>query len=164
MATQLTDQDVFVSNTNPTTNVNPKVVGALWINYITGKVYVCKSNMHNSNVWILANPDIIIPDPKIGEKWFTYQMGVERKLNITYTNPYDYYIMVSVNWSTGRSGGEVHAYVNNIHVSTGTYSNFTWPTVTFLIPPKANYRLASTNEMVLVNNEAALWSELRNTR
>lgn len=49
---QLTASDIFTDSRDPGTNVNPKVLGSLWINYTTGEQFVCKDNTLNKNVWV----------------------------------------------------------------------------------------------------------------
>lgn len=49
---QLTASDIFTDSRDPGTNVNPKVLGSLWINYNTGEQFVCKDNTLNKNVWV----------------------------------------------------------------------------------------------------------------
>lgn len=133
MATQLTDQDVFVSNTNPTTNVNPKVVGALWINYITGKVYVCKDNTQNTNKWILVNPDPLPSGIGYGQRW--YAMENQRRSGITYTNDTGKPIMVWIDCGGGWKWS--YYYVDNMVMvlSENAQEN------TFIVPPGSTYKV-----------------------
>ena len=78
----LSNSDVYINDNNPTTDINPKTVGALWINYKTGTQFTCSDNTKNKNVWksnwestypigscyITINDDI---DPNVvfGGKW-----------------------------------------------------------------------------------------------
>lgn len=48
----LANEDIYVESTYPNPNVNPKIVGAYWINKNDGTCYVCKDNSFNKNVWI----------------------------------------------------------------------------------------------------------------
>lgn len=48
----LANEDIYVESTPPNLNVNPKIVGAYWINKNDGNCYVCKDNSFNKNVWI----------------------------------------------------------------------------------------------------------------
>lgn len=48
----LANEDIYVESTPPNPNVNPKIVGAYWINKNDGNCYVCKDNSFNKNVWI----------------------------------------------------------------------------------------------------------------
>lgn len=54
--TNLTNEDLYTSETNPTNTVNPKKKGALWTNNTTGRVYTCTNNTLNANVWTVLNP------------------------------------------------------------------------------------------------------------
>ena len=55
---QLTASDIFTDSRDPGTNVNPKVLGSLWINYNTGEQFVCKDNTLNKNVWVSTTKKI----------------------------------------------------------------------------------------------------------
>lgn len=48
----LAESDLYNSNTTPTNNVNPKSLGAMWINYTNGRYYICSNNTINKNVWL----------------------------------------------------------------------------------------------------------------
>lgn len=135
MDTQLTDQDVFVSNTNPTTNVNTKVVGTLWINYITGKVYVCKSNTRNSNEWILANPYPIKPKPDgigYGQRW--YNMSNYRRPGVNYANDTGKPIMLWIDCGGPKWSGY---YIDNQKIVDAESAQEN----SFIVPPGSTYRL-----------------------
>lgn len=44
-------EDIYAGNTNPTANINPKRLGAFYINYITGETFTCINNNLNANKW-----------------------------------------------------------------------------------------------------------------
>lgn len=48
----LSESDLYNSNTSPDVKVNPKSLGAMWINYSNGRHYICKDNTNNKNVWL----------------------------------------------------------------------------------------------------------------
>lgn len=48
----LSESDFYNSNTTPSSNVNPKSLGAMWINYTNGRYYICSNNTINKNVWL----------------------------------------------------------------------------------------------------------------
>lgn len=48
----LSESDLYNSNTAPDVKVNPKTLGAMWINYSNGRHYICKDNANNKNVWL----------------------------------------------------------------------------------------------------------------
>lgn len=58
----LTNEDIYTGVVNPSTNINPKIVGAFYINTKTAKLFVCKDNTINKNVWEMCNPDVVIPE------------------------------------------------------------------------------------------------------
>ena len=77
----LSNDDIYTAPTNPTEDVNPKSVGALWINTETCTQFICKDNTKNKNVW-MSSWDTIYPvgslfltmsniDPNVhfGGKW-----------------------------------------------------------------------------------------------
>ena len=47
----LSNADFYTSETNPTEDVNPKAIGAVWINTKTCTQFICKDNTKNKNVW-----------------------------------------------------------------------------------------------------------------
>ena len=48
----LSESDLYNSNTEPNNNVNPKSLGAMWINYSNGRHYICSNNTMNNNTWL----------------------------------------------------------------------------------------------------------------
>ena len=54
----LVNDDIYVKNVDPTATINPKIVGAFYINSKTAVVWVCIDNTLNKNVWEICNPDI----------------------------------------------------------------------------------------------------------
>ena len=48
----LSESDLYNSNTEPNNNVNPKSLGAIWINYSNGRHYICSNNTMNNNTWL----------------------------------------------------------------------------------------------------------------
>lgn len=59
MANTLQETDIYSEARNPTANVNPKKLGAVWINYTTGDTFVCSNNTHNRNVWVQVSKSAI---------------------------------------------------------------------------------------------------------
>lgn len=43
--------DIYAGDVDPTATINPKRVGAFYINYKTGESFVCQNNTANKNVW-----------------------------------------------------------------------------------------------------------------
>lgn len=48
----LSESDLYNSNTSPDVKVNPKSLGAMWINYTNGNFYICNDNTFNKNIWL----------------------------------------------------------------------------------------------------------------
>lgn len=59
MANTLQETDIYSEAKNPTANVNPKKLGAVWINYTTGDTFVCSNNTHNRNIWVQTNKKML---------------------------------------------------------------------------------------------------------
>lgn len=49
------NEDIYTGTSDPSTNINPKILGAFYINTKTAKLFVCTDNTFNKNVWVLAN-------------------------------------------------------------------------------------------------------------
>lgn len=47
----LSTNDVYTGSVNPDATVNPKTIGAMWVNYTTGVTFICKDNTKDKNVW-----------------------------------------------------------------------------------------------------------------
>ena len=60
---QLEAHDIYTDDVVPSSSVNPKKLGSLWVDYKKNKLYICSNNSNNKNVWSIANPDIVIPEP-----------------------------------------------------------------------------------------------------
>lgn len=56
------NEDIYTGSTDPTNKINPKIVGAFYINTKTAKLFVCTDNTFNKNIWKICNPDIVIPE------------------------------------------------------------------------------------------------------
>jgi hypothetical protein len=42
----------YVSDNNPTVEVNPMTTGMTWLNLTSGEIFVCTTNTVGSNVWV----------------------------------------------------------------------------------------------------------------
>lgn len=49
------NEDIYSGPNDPTNNINPKIIGAFYINTKTANLFVCTNNTINKNVWKLAN-------------------------------------------------------------------------------------------------------------
>ena len=77
----LSNNDIYTAQTNPTADVNPKTVGAMWINTETCTQFICKDNTKDKNVWSSSWDNIypvgsvfltmsnIDPNKHFGGKW-----------------------------------------------------------------------------------------------
>lgn len=85
---QLTASDIFTDSRDPGTNVNPKVLGSLWINYTTGEQFVCKDNTLNKNVWVsstkVIREDLDKLEDSITDKLDDITVSVNGAINIKY--------------------------------------------------------------------------------
>ena len=54
------NEDIYTGTADPTSTINPKITGAFYINKKTAKLFVCKDNTLNKNIWEMCNPDIDI--------------------------------------------------------------------------------------------------------
>ena len=80
----LTNEDIYTGVTDPSPTVNPKIIGAFYINTQTAKLFVCTDNTINRNVWKICNPDVEIPEmPEIPIPKFKTSV-------ITTMNPFNY--------------------------------------------------------------------------
>lgn len=86
------NDDIYSGPTDPTNKINPKIVGAFYINTTTAKLFVCTNNTINNNVWKICNPDVKIPEippptPMLFTtcERYTWSNG-PYAINVTYTN------------------------------------------------------------------------------
>lgn len=127
------NEDIYSGPNDPTANINPKIIGAFYINTKTAKLFVCTDNTFNKNVWSICNPDIKLP--KIPEMPFNSKYkAFENKYKpyITYTNTTGYPMYISYNgfaWGAENdvnSGSYIKDVTNNILLSSyagGTYGD-----------------------------------------
>lgn len=77
------NEDIYSGPNDPTANINPKIIGAFYINTQTAKLFVCTDNTINNNTWKMCNPDVEIPEIPIPK----FKTSV-----ITTINPFNYII------------------------------------------------------------------------
>ena len=75
------NEDIYSGPNNPTANINPKIIGAFYINTQTAKLFVCTDNTINNNTWKICTPDVEIPEIPIPK----FKNSV-----ITTRNPFNY--------------------------------------------------------------------------
>jgi len=54
----------YIEDTSPTTDVNPDVVGKIWINKQTGELWVCNDNTQDANVWVCYATGAVVKPSK----------------------------------------------------------------------------------------------------
>ena len=65
------NEDIYTVPVGPTNNINPKSLGAMWINYSNGKHYICTDITPDNNIWL---------DP-IGQLTIDFNSIIERLTN-----------------------------------------------------------------------------------
>ena len=51
----------FISESNPTTDINPEDENVIWYNKATGEIFICTDNTPNKNVWIGTSGTVVAP-------------------------------------------------------------------------------------------------------
>ena len=84
----LSNEDIYTGPNDPTATINPKIIGAFYINTKTAKLFICTNNSINKNIWTICNPDIKIPDPVMtfDSNWKYKKYSLIKQLNYVYTN------------------------------------------------------------------------------
>lgn len=84
----ITQEDIYSKPTDPTGTINPKTVGAFYINTKTAKLFVCTDNTINKNVWKMCNPDVVIPKYEPDGLGYnqTYTTNNNPKVGVWYKN------------------------------------------------------------------------------
>lgn len=112
------NEDIYSGPTDPTTNINPKIIGAFYINTKTAKLFVCTDNTNNNNVWKICNPDIEIPEiPEIPEMPFSskYRAFYNRlKPYVIYTSDPKFPMFLSYNGTTTGSNERHGSYIKDV--------------------------------------------------
>lgn len=56
-------EEVYKSDVNPTTTINPKNKGSLWVNFNECDIYICMDNLKDKNIWkSVKSGKIIAPE------------------------------------------------------------------------------------------------------
>ena len=109
----LANEDIYTGSIDPTSTINPKLLGSFYINTKTAKLFVCTDNTFNNNIWKICNPDIKIPDPDtfLGPKYKKYSLKeFSIKNNVWYHNTTKYPILLTgksypiYNYGSGGAG------------------------------------------------------------
>lgn len=109
----LSESDLYNSNTPPDVKVNPKSLGAMWINYTNGKHYICSNNTFNKNVWL---------DP-IGQLTNEFNSDIENLTNDT-SNRFNT-INSNINKLTTDTNNIINGINNKIDTTNGNINNIT---------------------------------------
>lgn len=143
------NDDIYSGPTDPTKTINPKIIGAFYINVKTAKLFVCTDNTFNKNVWKMCNPDIVIPPPAPlyfnTFKHYTLSDG-PYKYNIVYTNTYN--VPMCIIYYTTTEGG----YDNNpvLHINDHQITNHDHfeNCVTAIIAPGVTFKFSSHSNII----------------
>lgn len=157
----LTNEDIYTKPNTPTTNVNPKLLGSLWINYLNGYYYICKDNTLNKNVWLdpigelrkYVDTEITHLANKLNEN--NYPFGKEwkefRPVNgVKYSNTTNKYIvLVAYTYAvdTAREVCSLGISINDkvIAFSDSTNTDHSDFSITAVIPPYSTYMCTYQN-------------------
>lgn len=139
----LSNEDIYTGLINPSTNINPKIIGAFYINTKTAKLFVCKDNTINKNVWEMCNPDVKIPEIPVPKFKFSIQLSDTgrdiMKPNVWYPNTTD-----ELWFFTGNTGSFTNGYILRI-CKIGDEENYTgfethYPT-TLVVPKGYQFKM-----------------------
>lgn len=107
---QLETHDIYTDDVIPSASINPKKLGSLWVDYKKNKLYICSSNSNNKNVWSIANPDIVIPEPLK----YRLKMDVKSAYHRGPVKAYGVSIVPNTNYINSPDSGELWLiYENN---------------------------------------------------
>lgn len=162
----LANDDIYVKNTDPTATINPKIVGAFYINSKIAVVWVCVDNTINKNVWKrtgyaleeiwdYVNPKIPRPTPKlecisIGVDGIELDRYVglgnrtmsEVKSDVWYSTG-DYFTFIQTDYSLVGAGGNIilKPIRGGVTQNTGNTSEG----IAVLIPQNYQWKLTSNH-------------------
>ena len=142
----LTNEDIYTGVVNPSTNINPKIVGAFYINTKTAKLFVCKDNTINKNVWEMCNPDVVIPEiPRkfkfsMDIAWYGYEII---KNNVWYPNNKDEIWFVVANTDNNISNWIIISKIEDESYYTA-FENF-YP-ASIIVPKGYQFKVTSANQ------------------
>lgn len=146
------NDDIYTGSTDPTNKINPKIIGAFYINTKTAKLFVCTDNTINNNTWKICNPDIKIPEippptPMVFTtcKHYTLSDG-PYKHNIAYTNTYNVPMCI-IYYSTNYSfyDNDAVLYINDHQIT----NHDDWENcVTAIIAPGVTFKFSSHTNVI----------------
>lgn len=111
----LANDDIYTGKTEPTATINPKIIGAFYINTSNATIYICIDNTLNKNKWVRSgytldeiwgfiNPKL----PKQQDMAFgdTYILDITSyKCGIKYKNTTGYPMMLHTHGTGAGEGG-----------------------------------------------------------
>lgn len=98
------NEDIYTGKTEPTATINPKIIGAFYINTSNATIYICTDNTLNKNKWVRSgytldeiwgfiNPKLPKPqDMAFGDTYII--SNTIYSFNIKYKNTTNYPIML----------------------------------------------------------------------
>lgn len=161
------NDDIYSGPTDPTNKINPKIIGAFYINTTTAKLFVCTNNTINNNTWKICNPDIKMPEipPPTPMVFTTYNYGYigsgnvigPYKPGITYTNtdnkPVCLILIIQYYYTSADFQNFYAALtINYATITANTPNNNTFgssrlwnDSITGIIGPGATFSIQTTN-------------------
>lgn len=136
------NDDIYTGPTDPTKTINPKIIGAFYINTKTAKLFVCIDNTFNKNVWEMCNPDVVMPDIPSTFTGTLVDCTNSRHNNVWYRNSYNKPILVMLN-RFEDSHNVFYIKINNKEIkfhSAGAYGHADGPGGLYPIPPNSEYK------------------------
>lgn len=112
------NDDIYNGPNDPTDNINPKIIGAFYINTQTAKLFVCTDNTINNNTWKICNPDVEIPEiPEIPiPKFNTSAITTKNPLNHIMENTW-YHNTTNEIWFISSNSNYERAGIYVAHIS-----------------------------------------------
>ena len=109
------NEDIYSGPNNPTANINPKIIGAFYINTQTAKLFVCTDNTINNNTWKICNPDVKIPEIPI-PKFKTSVITTMNPLNYIAEDVW-YHNTTDEIWFISSNSSDMYGKVSVAHTS-----------------------------------------------
>ena len=136
-----------------------------YIDKTTGKPYRCikqaPSNISTPNAEYFTPADNISNSKSIGrgQKYYTYRVGVDRKIDTNYINDTGNAIVVYLTSTSDIDGGSIVGLVDGvavIHYNTAQIQYAAW-NLSFIVPPGSTYRVTNSDSSQTIQR----WVELR---
>lgn len=139
-----TNDDIYTGSVDPNNRINPKILGAFYINTKTAKLFVCTDNTFNKNVWKMCNPDIKMPEipPSVFTTCNSYSVNNgPYKNRVTYTNTENkpICIILYANFYGGHEN-DITLYIDN---SSFTAADDWHHAITGIIPHGSTFAISA---------------------